>query len=207
MRGQEVIDIVKKAVEDVKAQDQQVVSADALLKYLDALKTDVTISSEASERKFESDLALFHAEHERNLAHYSAQQALNVEMLRSVITYGQEALKAAILINGGAAVAVLAFIGNIWTKGIAAAAVGSITESLVLFAFGVLAATVGTAGSYFCQYFYTEDAQRRALCFHVLTVVVVVVSYILFGLGAYEAYTAFAEHLAPNHLLNQTQKG
>lgn len=198
MRAQEVIDVIKKAVEDVKAQDQQVVSADALLKYLDALKADASISVEANQRKFESDLALFHAEHERNLAHYSAQQALNVEMLRSVITYGQEALKAAILINGGAAAAVLAFIGNIWTKGIVVTAVGSITCSLVLFAFGVLAATVGTAGSYFSQYFYTENAQKTAVCFHILTVVVVVASYVLFGLGAYEAYTAFAEHLAPN---------
>jgi len=47
-------------------------------------------------------------------------------MFKSVIDAGTVALRSATLINGGAAVALLAFIGNIWEKGVAEEAVAHI---------------------------------------------------------------------------------
>ena len=38
MQAKEIIDVIKKAVLDVKAQKQEVVSVDAMANYLDALK-------------------------------------------------------------------------------------------------------------------------------------------------------------------------
>lgn len=204
MRPHDVISLIRTAVENVKRSNQEVVSADALLGYLSALQQDLDKAEDQGKRQLEADLAVFRADHERNLAHYEAQQSHSLEMLRAVITYGQAALKSAILINGGAAAALLAFIGNVWDKGVAQAAVGSVTSSVILFAYGVLTAAIGTAGSYFAQYYYSEGYQRTGVVFHTLTVVLVVASYICFALGANEAYTAFVEHLSPNIPVQET---
>ena len=204
MQAKDVVDVIKKAVLDVKAKQQEVISVEAMSNYLDALKKDVEGAEEANKQKFEADVAVFRAEHERNLAQYEAQQLHAVEMFRSVIAYGQAALKSAMLINGGAAAALLAFIGNIWAKGVAPDAVSSLTSSIAFFAFGVLVAAVGTAGSYFTQYCYSEGFQRSAIVFHTLTVLVVLAAFALFGFGAWESYQAFVEHLTPNHALQPT---
>lgn len=197
MEATEVVKIIQQAVQDVKNKNQGMVSTDALLKYLDALARDVESSNQRTQRQMEADLAVFRAEHERNIAQYQAHQTHAVELLRSVITYGSAALKSALLINGGAAAAILALIGNIWLKETGAAAVKSLTMAILLFSFGVLAAAIGTAGSYFSQYCYSEPFPRAAIVFHTITVVLVLLSYGLFGFGSYEAYSAFAKHLTP----------
>ena len=195
MQPKEVIDAIKTAVLQVKAQKQEVISVDAMVNYLEVLKSEINNAEVIDKKKSEVDLAVFRAEHERNIAHYEAQQLHSIEIFRSVIAYGQAVLKSAILINGGAAVALLAFIGNIWAKGISQDAVNSLTSSIAFFAYGVLVAALGTAGSYFTQYCYYEGFHRAAIVFHVLTVLIVICAFMLFGFGAWESYQAFIEHL------------
>ncbi|MGR3219179.1 MAG: hypothetical protein ACUZ8H_05085 [Candidatus Anammoxibacter sp.] len=130
MNGKIIIEEIRKAVNDVRENNKDVISIDALLNYLDALDKDTSAVDVDSQRKHETALTVYHAENERNLAHYNAQQLQAVEMFKSVISYGATALKSAILINGGAAVALLAFIGNIWNKGIPQAAVGPLTSAI-----------------------------------------------------------------------------
>ncbi len=204
MQANKIIDIIKSTVLDVKKQKQEMISVDAMANYLDALKNDIEGAEEVDQKKFESDIELFRAEHERNLAHYEAQQLHSVEMFRSVISYGQAVLKSTMLINGGAAVALLAFIGNIWTKGISPESVGSLTSAIAFFAFGVLVAVFGTVGSYFTQYCYHESFQRAAIVFHTLTVIIVLGSFILFGFGVVDSYQAFVEHLNPHNIPKAT---
>lgn len=197
MEAPEIVKIIQQAVQGVKNKNQDVVSTDALLKYLEALARDVESANEQTKRRMEADLAVFRVEHERNIALYQAQEMRAVELFRSVITYGSAALKSSLLINGGAAAALLAFIGNIWAKETGAEAVKSLTMAILLFSFGVLAAALGTAGSYFSQYCYSEPFPRAAVVFHTLTVLFVLTSFALFGFGSYEAYSAFAKHLRP----------
>jgi len=197
MNGKDVIADIRNAVNDVKRNNQDVVSVSALLNYLEALEEDANQIEEIDRKKHEIALEEYKAANERNIAHYNAQQLHAIEMLRSVITYGAAALKSATLINGGAAVALLAFIGNIWGKGIKVVAVEPLTNSIYYFSFGVLLAAIGTAGSYFAQYYYNEDHEKTGVAFHVITVLLVIGSYVLFGLGTIGAYEAFAEHLGP----------
>ena len=198
MKTNELLEIIENAVKGVKANQEEVISVDAFLNYITALKSDIEKQNEYDKLKFESDLAAFNAEQERNIAKFNAEQLHSIEMFRSIITYGSAALKSAILINGGAAVALLAFIGNIWTKEISQIAVNSLTNSILYFSFGVLVAAVGAAGSYFTQYCYGEKFQRAAIVFHTLTVILVLGSYVCFGIGAYEAYESFFIHFDPN---------
>jgi hypothetical protein len=73
--------------------------------------------------------------HEANLAQFKAQNTTNltgwVENFRSVISYGQLAIKSAMLENGGAAVAVLAFIGNLWSKGFPQQQLGPLADAIL----------------------------------------------------------------------------
>ncbi|MEA3427870.1 MAG: hypothetical protein U9Q84_01340 [Thermodesulfobacteriota bacterium] len=194
MQAKKIIDLIKEAILDIKHKGQDIVSIDALLNYLDALKGNTEEIHKADQQKFELN---FRAEHERNLAHYDAQQQYSLEMLRSVISYSQAALKSAILINGGAAVALLAFIGNIWAKTTAKEAVEFLTFSIASFSFGVLAAAFGAGTTYLTQYCYMVSWNKTAIALHILTVIVVLISFVLFANGAYEAYLAFFKHLTP----------
>jgi hypothetical protein len=195
MDATKLVDTIKKALGEVKEKQQEVVSVDAMINYLDALEEEIGSNEVSNKNKFEADLTAFRAEHERNLAHYEAQQLHSVEMLRSVIAYGLAALKSSMLINGGAAVAMLAFIGKIWEKSISVEAVNLLTNSIAFFSFGVLLAAIGSAGSYFTQYCYSESHHKIGMTFHALTVVMVIGAYVLFGLGSYEAYQAFVNNL------------
>jgi len=172
------------------------ISAEAMLNYLESLKGDLDSTEDVEQKSFEVEIASFKAEHERNLAHYEAQQLHSIELFRSVIAYGQAALKSEILINGGAAVALLAFIGNIWTKGIQPEAVNFLTSGIAYFSFGVLAGALGTVGSYFTQYCYSESFLKAGVVFHFLTVLIVLGVFVLFSLGAFDSYQAFVEHLS-----------
>lgn len=192
MKPTEVISVIRDAVLDIKSKQEDVISVDGLLQYLDDLDTGVN-------QKYEFDEAKFRAAHERNLSHYEAQQQHTMEMWRSVITFAQGSIKSSMIINGGAAAALLAFIGNVWAKGIVPEAVGPITLSIAYFSFGVLASALGSGTTYITQYSYAADWQRVAKSFHMFTLVLILGSFVLFGFGAFEAYVSFTEHLAPNN--------
>ena len=135
-------------------------------------------------------------ETDRQLKQFEIDNLHAIEMFRSVITTGQSALKSALLINGGAAVAMLAAISNIWTKGIDEEAATPLTASILCFAIGVLSAAIAMGVAYFTQYYYKDDKVRPGACFNVLAIILVLASYALFGIGAYAAYSAFNLHLA-----------
>jgi hypothetical protein len=197
VHGKEVVETIRTAVQEVKANKQDVVSTDALLNYLDALDKDVEEVAELNRHTWESKMAAFRADQERYLAQYNAQQAAATEMFKSIIAYGEAALKSAILINGGGAVALLAFIGNIWSRSIGAPVVQALTASIAAFSFGVLGAAVGTGLTYLTQLSYGHKWTKTAVTFHVASVLAAILAYVLFGRGAYEAYIAFSGHLKP----------
>lgn len=118
-------------------------------------------------------------------------------MFRSVIEYGRDALKAAILTNGGAAVALLAFIGTIWEKGISPDTAKYLTWALGSFSSGVLVTVVAIGFAYLTQLFYNSQYMLVGIIFHCLAVLLGFSSYLLFGCGAYSSYQAFSTHLLP----------
>lgn len=122
MDAQKVIAEIKKSLIQVRQSGRSNVTVEAFEKYLDSLGPEVSKSEEI-------DVKLVEFAHERNLAHYNAVQAHNREMLRSVISYGQAALKSTLLINGGAAAALLPFIGNIWGTKLSSTTISDLTNS------------------------------------------------------------------------------
>jgi hypothetical protein len=82
----------------------------------------------------------------------------------AAIKNGESAFRACLLINGGAAVSVLAFIGSLASKDvIGVSQLASVADSLILFALGVVAAVVGMALSYVVNYLTAAGRLRPSI--------------------------------------------
>ncbi|CAG0950818.1 hypothetical protein RHDC4_00065 [Rhodocyclaceae bacterium] len=186
MEVKDALENIRKALAEVAGKGQTLVSTEALRQYLDGLEKDAGISSEV--RKLQ---------HESNLAQYKAGRNQSLEMFKSVIGFAQVALKTSLLVNGAASIALLTFIGNIWTKTQTAAVAKALSSSLALFAVGALAAALATVTTYITQWCYERPYRKSAVAFHIATVVLVLGSYAFFGYGIVASYGAFITHLAP----------
>ena len=60
------------------------------------------------------------------------------EQFKAAVSAGENALKSVILINGGAAIALLAFVGSIWDKSANDIDVNKLLISMVIFVAGTL---------------------------------------------------------------------
>ncbi len=105
-------------------------------------------------------------------------------MFRSVIGAGRFALQSSILVNGGAAVAILAFIGSPWALEAKPTMIPGLADSLGTLAFGVLATVVAAGMTYIGQALYSEErTQTFGHVVTVLTIGLVLASYIAFYLA------------------------
>jgi hypothetical protein len=123
---------------------------------------------------------------------------------KSAMDSAQTALRTSVLINGGAAVSVLAFIGGLVGHGLKISELGDVAGTLVWFAGGAAAATLGLLLSYLTNFCYAsalQTAQRKfehpyiddtsasrswrcfGIAFHILALLVGLASLIAFVWG------------------------
>lgn len=121
--------------------------------------------------------------------HYKHELAANHTLLESVFDYGRYALNTALLINAGAAVSLLSYIGGMAKRTSASAEDASL--AMLIYVIGVFFAGLAGSGAYCSQYFYTykPDAKTGAY-FHRATVVVMLLAYTSFLCGSLLAYGA-----------------
>ena len=185
MEPAEIIDKLKTALHDVKSTGQETVAIDALVRYLESLRTGAGQSIEYQKLK-----------HQRTLAHYDARTKHSIEMFKSVIESGREALNALVLINGGAVVALLGFMGATISKGLPPALGSALTQPLLQFGLGVLMGALGFGARYFSQAFYSGEKDKFGGAFTVVAIIFALVGYALFGCGIYGAFRAFSAQFA-----------
>lgn len=178
---------LKDLIHDIK--DKQGISeikCDNLIAYLDeVIKSHGTEITPAQMEEYKAKLQLWIKQNE-------SVHAGNLEMFRAVIHAGQNALKTAFLMNGGATVALLAFLGKLSDQHQDKIAVFS--YSLLVFVFGVLAITVASGTTYLSQWFYGQANQkdiRFGHIFNIVTILLSIISYALFISGTLIAYRAF----------------
>jgi len=159
---------------------QEFVHIPTLLAYLKGIEQNAPAISQAAELQHQSQLAYHRAVHESNL-----------EMFKSVIETGKTAVTTAILVSGGATVALLAFVGNLQSKTPAVPIPGPLLLALTTFALGVLLAAVASGARYLSQLSYANHWLRSGIGFHVLCIALVIGSYVSFGVGVIGAYLAF----------------
>ena len=129
------------------------------------------------------------------------------ELFKATVGAGQSAMKAAMAINGGGAVALLAFIGHLATSPSSGNLVAKFATPLWIFSLGVLVSTIAIGANYFGQAFFTL-AQRSSIGWHLnfahginfVVIILVMMSYCFFGYSIYyctEVFSNFAEMNSP----------
>lgn len=163
---QEIIEHIRKDFTEFQENGNESIMVDKVLTYLDALKKDIAAEERYSETQrffaklnHEREIEFCKVETQNRIANVDRLEECQRLMLKSVIDIGQNALKFAILINGGAGVAMLAFIGNIASKGLAVNCF--LTWSLTSFAAGVLGAAVSNGAAYFSQSYYSRSYEKQ----------------------------------------------
>jgi hypothetical protein len=180
MEANKMIDKLMGELADLKAQGHESVRVDALEKYLEELRASLG-----------SSIELKKLEHQSSLAYYDARTKHGIEMFKSVIESGREALNALVLINGGAVVALLGFMGAVIAKGLSQTLGASLTYPLLQFGIGVLVGAVAFGARYFSQAFYSAEKNTYGTAFKVLAISLALAGYALFSCGVYGAFHAF----------------
>lgn len=192
-------ELIRKIESDIKEvsirENLESISTSNLLNYLNQIREGVLAINQAERELRARDLEYVKLNHQSNIEEYKAKVANGLELFKSVISYGQAALNSAILVNGAAAAAILALIGNLWGKSPEPAAIIGLASSVKDFARGAFLAAIGTGITYLCQSCYSHEKNRIGVFFQVLAVVFVLLSYYMFFSGTEEAHKAFLSQL------------
>ncbi|WP_255989581.1 hypothetical protein [Chitinolyticbacter albus] len=183
MDAKEAIDRFRDDLTAVKKGGRKTVRIEAVEKYLQELEQESGVSLEL--RKLEM---------QQTLAHFDAVTQSGFEMFRAVIEAGKEALNSALLVNGGAVIAILSFLSASAAKEGTGKLGQALTVSLLLFGCGVLLTAVAFGGRYVTQLLYQHEAQKSAIAAHIFTVLLGLGSYAAFSCGVYRAYLALSVH-------------
>ena len=181
---------LREFIIDVKSKGTDAIDCDNLIAYLDEV---ITLPSDdlttADSEKYKAELQLWI---EQNKSTHNS----NIEMFKSVISSGQNALRSAFLLNGGAAVAVLAFLGKLSEQHQDKIALFS--SSLIIFVIGVLAVTMSSGFTYLSQWFYSSVEKKQQTPGFICNLIAIALGLSSYGLfiwamaRAYDAFGLFA---------------
>ena len=129
----------------------------------------------------------------------------NLVVYQEVNMQGQAAMKAALLINGGASVAILAFIGTAMNNSTESFLLLKLCFSMLMFIAGVLSGAFAFGVTYLAGLADSNDsgiAQSNKKPFNwwpilnTIAIILVIIAYILFIMGSLNAYCAFTNSLS-----------
>jgi len=185
MESKQVLESINNQLAILKGEGHEAVSIEGLEAYLEDL------SSQASDSK-EIQLAQYSAQHQSNIEQYKEAKAEWRELFKATVGHAQSAIKLQALVNGGAAVALLAFIGKIWTPDFSANPIASyIPLALVLYCCGVGAAALTQSLTYLSQHFFTYNGDKIAEVIRFFAQLTAFSSLALFFIATYVAYLGF----------------
>ncbi|MEQ8334503.1 hypothetical protein [Nisaea sp.] len=184
MKTVETLTHIRTEVIDLLEKGQEQISSSALIQYLDNLiRMSVNGDVSAVEiEKYKASLQKWIADHRHN-----AEQDL--ENFRSVITMGQNAIRASILLNGGASVAMLAFIADL-AKG-HPALVPDYAFCMAIFVFGALLATIVSGMTYLSQWLGAYGQRKWGFGLNIACIASGIACYGVFTWGLYATYSEF----------------
>ncbi len=193
MNAHDIIQITREAISDAEKRGVTAISPESLNQLLSNLEKAIDPHPSADCGP-DVRVERYKAELEIWVAQFQHSHSIQVEMFRAVVMAGQSAMQSVVLINGGAAVALLAFLGHAISTKASAVFVQPIANALYLFVIGVLYGSLAMGSTYVSQSLYAIDINRRgplAILFHALTVLLTVLAYVWFFRGACHAISGF----------------
>ena len=181
----ETIKKIRLVLDKTKEEGYKTISIEAFETYLASIENQHHDNSKFAERELQRDLALFSAENDRNIANAINKTASALEMFKSVISSAQAALKACMVINGGAAVALLAFVGNLLGKNSKLDVASGLSFPIFLFCIGIVLGAIASGSTYITQSLHSYQKVSLAQKFTIFTMLLVMGSYAIFIIGAF----------------------
>ena len=178
---------MKTTIEQTKAKGTAAIYCDHLIEYLDQVSKSHEASPPSHEIEDYDEKFLF------GIESYRQQHQMDRDMFRSVVDAGREAIKSSLLLNGGAAVALLAFIANQKSK---QESVAEYADCLLYFTSGALTIVVVSGLTYLSQWWYAKPkkwTQNAGFSLNIVCIVLGFLSYVLFAKGIYFSYSAFSQ--------------
>lgn len=118
------------------------------------------------------------------------EDARALELYRSVLSYAQYAVSIVVLLNGGALIGILSFLGNSSNSALTTA-LPAMRLASVFFVIGLIAAALGGLTAYMAQFTYFKEMESgpRPFLFsgttwRVTMLILLFVSTILFAVGS-----------------------
>lgn len=196
MNSSELLALIKKDVSDVKQNGAETILVDNLLNYLSEI--DVT------EQPEDNALTLEGIKHQNStqLELFKIENNFQMESFKAAISIGANACRTFLIMNGGAAIALLAFLGNIWNKSTSTEAASAIATALVLFCMGVVLAGVCAGFSYISQSLFvsSELGNKKSLLYwgrgiNLMACICGAGSIFIFAYGSFSAYQSMIAQL------------
>jgi hypothetical protein len=189
LTAKQATQIIRDQVASAKENGVTSIAPESLEQLLDLLDSG----------QVDRDFGLIIAAHrEAATAKYRARVESGLELFRSVIQSGHAALKSLFLLNGGAAVAVLALVGHLSTSPIAAGQVNKFACPLAWFTVGLVLAATASCFTYLVQTAFAARQKRRGRLLNYLTMSLSGGSIIAFIVGGATAYLAI-QGIAASH--------
>ena len=114
-----------------------------------------------------------------------------IELFKATISYGQNAIKASFLVNGGASIAILTFIGKLSELNSHAVNIKALSVPLLLFTSGLCCVLIATGTSYVAQSCFQLKKTNICKYINYATIGLIILSNALFSYGIYMGYLAF----------------
>ena len=161
-----LINDLRQAIKHVKHTGQDIIPINRLNAYLDEIEKISKSSqnnSEQEEIRIDKEIQQSQKKFENDMEIYKIRSAESLAMFQSAIDAGVNALKSSIIINGGAAVALLAFIGGIIKQpsNTSAVSLSCIGYALLIFMIGAGLAGSATGGRYICQTLFCSALSKN----------------------------------------------
>jgi hypothetical protein len=189
MNGKQFAATFKSLIEDAKQKGAQSINCDSLIAYLtnaeNLLNVDISPGDlERMRAQFNQELELDRQLHDARL-----------EMFKSVIAYGQGAIKSLFLLHGGAVIILLTFITHLAREN--PSKVPEFSDCVLPFALGVFTAALVALSAYLCQLLYGQgdiESHKKGILLHRTCISLAIVSLALFLWGLYSVYIGFQSY-------------
>jgi hypothetical protein len=212
MDANEIIGDMRRQLTELRDKGESVVPLERLERYCDVVEKNISASIEHIKMGHASGLETMRLEHLNKLEEFKVQRTADIEgykarvaayleSFKSTIDAGREALKVVVLINGGAAVVLVGFLGSVASRDRAGPLGLALTDPLASFGVGLVCGAVGFGVRYLAQGLFTGfdlTLTRRTAgwTFNVLSIALAIAAYSCFVWGLWSAKAAFVSHFA-----------
>jgi len=177
------VEKLREHIKKEKNNGNDSIRCDELINYLDdKIEPHIQSVNGADLEKYKAELQVW------------VENSSNAEMFRSVLTAGQNAIRSAFLLNGGAAIAMLAFIAKLTDT--QKEKVSEFAGGLAIFVTGVLIVAITSGLTYLSQWFYAGDKEWEEITgfvFNISAIVTGLLSYGFFIWGMSSVYINFVK--------------